>query len=265
MVRFGCCVGAGSLIEGLGGELAATQQAGYDYGELRLRSLAELSDEDFDVVRRIVGEASIEVLSYNIFVPSTIPVTGPHVSVKDVDDYLKRSLTRAHQLGGRCVVFGSSGARNVPEGFDIHRARGQIDEFLKRCEEHAGPREITITIEPLNRKESNIINTVAEALEIAERLNLPHIKVLADCYHMFLEKESFDIIQKAKDWLAHVHISDGDRYFPGHSPGGGMDFSAFFDALKKSGYDGLISTEAKFDDFESEAAVSNAFTRELWE
>ena len=50
---------------------------------------------------------------------------------------------------------------------------------------------------------------------------------------MFLEKESYDIIQKAKDWLVHVHISDGDRYFPGHSPSGGMDFAVFFDALKK--------------------------------
>ncbi len=90
-------------------------------------------------------------------------------------------------------------------------------------------------------------------------------KVLADCYHMFLEKESYDIIHKAKEQLAHVHIADGDRYFPGHSPSGGMDFIVFFDALKKSGYDGLISTEAKFDDFESEAAVSNAFTRKLWE
>ncbi len=265
MVRFGCCVGAEPLVEGLEHGLAAAQRAGYDYGELRLRSLSELSDEDFDVVRRIVEEAPIGVLSYNIFFPSTIPVTGPQVSVKDVEDYLKRSLTRAHQLGGRCVVFGSGGSRNVPEGFDRHRAREQIDELLKRCEEHAGPREIMIAIEPLNRKESNIINTVAEALEIAERLNLPHIKVLADCYHMFQERESYDIIQKAKDWLAHVHIADGDRHFPGHSPGGGLDFAAFFDALKKSGYDGLISTEAKFDDFGSEGAVSNAFTRKLWE
>ena len=265
MVRFGCCVGTEPLVEGLESELGAARRAGYEYGELRLRSLAELSDEDFDVVRRIVEEAPIEVLSYNIFFPSTIPVTGPQVSVKDVDDYLKRSLARALQLGGRCVVFGSSRSRNVPEGFDVHRARGQIDEFLKRCEEHAGPREITIAIEPLNRKESNIINTVAEALEIAERLSLPHIKVLADCYHMFLEKESYDIIHKAKEQLAHVHISDGDRYFPGHCPSGGMDFAVFFDALKNIGYAGLISTEAKFDDFESEAAVSNAFTRELWE
>jgi sugar phosphate isomerase/epimerase len=245
--------------------LAAVKRAGYDYGELRLSSITQLSDEDFNDVRETVEKAPIEVLSFNIFLPSSVPVTGPDVVIEDIDAYLRKSLTRARELGGSCVVFGSSRSRNVPQGYDRRKAEKQIDDFLKRCEEYAAPLGVTIAIEPLNRKESNIINSVAEGLKIAERLDLSHIAVLADCYHMFQEGESLDILQKAKDRLAHVHIADGDRYFPGHSPSGGMDFGAFFDALKKCGYEGLVSTEARFDDFDNEGPLSNAFVRDIWD
>jgi D-psicose/D-tagatose/L-ribulose 3-epimerase len=265
MVRFGCCLGAEPFFETLEQGLATVHRNGYDYAELRLVSIAELSNRDFEAVRKIVERAPIGVPVFNVFLPRTMPLTGPQVPTKTIKAYLKRSLSRAYNLGGGCVVFGSGRARTVPQGFDRDRAQDQIYDFLKLCEEYASPADITIAIEPLNKKESNIINSVAEALQIAQQLSLAHVKVLADSYHMFQEKEPYESLQRLTGWLEHVHIADGDRYYPGHSESGGVDFAAFFRALKDSGYEGLISTEARFEDFDREGAISRTFVRELWE
>ena len=265
MVQFGCCLNAEPMTEKLAEGLALLHASGYDFAELRAAPLASLSDADFGVVARIVERSPIGTPSFNIFVPATLALTGPDVRPDSVEDYLERVLPRVQALGGRVIVFGSGGARRVPEGFPVERARGQLDDFLKMCEEHAGPRGIVIVIEPLNKKETNVINTVAEGLEIADRLRLPHVKVLADCYHMHLEKEPYDVFRRAAKQLAHVHIADGDRTYPGHSDKGGVDFGALFGALKAVGYDGLVSTEARSDDFEAESRTSRAFVREAWE
>ncbi len=265
MVQFGCCLSAEPMTEKLAEGLALLHANGYDFAELRVAPLAALPDADFDAVVRIVERAPIRTPSFNIFIPATLALTGPEVQAGRIEDYLKRVLPRVQALGGRIIVFGSGGARRVPDGFPVERARAQIDDFLRMCEDHAGPLGIVIVIEPLNKKETNIINTVAEGLLIADRLRLPHVKVLADCYHMYLEKEPYDVFRKAAKQLAHVHIADGDRTYPGHSDKGGVDFGALLGALKAAGYDGLISTEAKGDDFAAESKVSRAFVRRIWE
>jgi D-psicose/D-tagatose/L-ribulose 3-epimerase len=265
MVQFGCCLNAEPLVDKLAEGLSLLHGNGYDFVELRVAPLAALSPADFGAVARIVERSPIKAPSFNIFLPGSLSLTGPNVQTAAVRDYLEQVLPRVQALGGRLIVFGSGGARRVPDGFPVDRARRQLDEFLTMCEELAGKRNILIAIEPLNRKETNIINTVAEGFEIADRLGLGHVRLLADCYHMYLEKESYDVFRKVAKQLAHVHIADGDRTYPGHSDKGGVDFAALFRALKDIGYDGLVSTEAKSEDFAGESRASRAFVRGIWE
>src|SRR5690606_29947930 len=119
----------------------------------------------------------------------------------------------------------------------------------------------------LNKTESNIINTVKEAMSLAEEVNLPHIKVLADSYHMVLEKESFTILKQAikDEWLAHVHISDRDRRFPGEINGEeAMDFSKLFRVLQEAKYKGLISAECNAASHVDVSALSLQFVKNTW-
>jgi D-psicose/D-tagatose/L-ribulose 3-epimerase len=265
MASFGCCLNAEPIAQKLQEGLALLHSNGYDFAELRVAPVAALSEAEFEAVRKIIERSPIKTPAFNIFIPAAMALTGPSVRIDQIEDYLKRALPRVQKLGGRVIVFGSGGARKIPEGFPAERAMEQIDRFLRMCEEQAGPLGITIVIEPLNKKETNIIHTVAEGYQIADRLGLPHVKVLADCYHMYLEKESYDVFRKAARLLAHVHIADGDRTYPGHSDKGGVDFGFLLKALKASGYDGLVSTEAKTEDFAAESRASRVFIRRIWE
>ena len=268
MKGFGCCLAIGSFVPQIDGnkneqksiveELKESFEIlsinGYDFAELTVGALANLSEDEYDSVVHELRRSPIPVPIYNSFVPATIPLTGLDVSRQTIEAYLDKSTHRIANAGGRMIIFGSGAARKAPDGFPIETAMEQIQSFLHMCEIRANSLGITIAIEPLNRQETNVINSVDEAVELTRTLGLPHIKVLADSYHMFVENESYNVIDDAAPWLAHVHISDRDRIYPGRlteesrisggingplagaagtGGGPGVDFNSFFTALKR--------------------------------
>ena len=81
------------------------------------------------------------------------------------------------------------------------------------------------------------------------------IKALADLYHIWQENEPMQNIIDAGPWLAHIHIAEPvKRSYPGNDD---FDFTVFFNALKDANYNGRISCECKFDNFNSD--VETAF------
>src|SRR5690606_21284794 len=113
----------------------------------------------------------------------------------------------------------------------------------------ADPLDITIVIEPLNRKESNIINSVLEAMEIAKKVNRKSIKVLADFYHMEEENEPLKNIAIAREYIKHIHVADTGRYSPGT---GIYPYEQFTKYVEMANYNGRISIECSWNDFEIE-------------
>ena len=92
--------------------------------------------------------------------------------------YVEKALKRAKALGVSNVVFGSGGAKNVPEGFPIEQGYEQIVTLLKRIAPVASGYGITIVIEPLRKAECNLINTFEEGCRLAKDVNDPAIRVL---------------------------------------------------------------------------------------
>jgi sugar phosphate isomerase/epimerase len=164
-------------------------------------------------------------------------------------------------VGGRVIVFGSGGARNIPEGFSRERAEAQLVEFLELAAEHVGKNGMKIAIEPLNRSESNVLNSVAEAVELAQRVNRDAIGVLVDFYHLTLEEEPFDHIAAAGSVLIHAHVADSGRLYPGS---GSYPYPAFYGALRGAGYDERISIECNWRDFAGELPRAMRFLRESY-
>ena len=151
----------------------------------------------------------------------------------------------------------------MPEGFDRTAARDQIIEFLRRCAPVAERCGVTITIEPLNRQECNIINSVAEAMEYVNTVKHPHIACLVDTFHLWLEDEPLGHLRDAMGQIRHVHLADRDgRVAPGES--GKADYRPVFSILKAGGYDGLISVEANFPDLAGRGPAVLAFIRQQW-
>jgi sugar phosphate isomerase/epimerase len=174
--------------------------------------------------------------------------------------YTRQALERAQSIGAKIAVFGSGGARQVPDDFPREQAVEQIVTFLNVAADAADQTDLVIAIEPLNRKESNIINSVAEGVEFARQVNRDKIRVLADFYHMDEEAEPLDHIVDYKDWLAHIHVADTGRRAPGL---GQYPYQEFTVALREAGYNGLVSIECRWDDFAAEAPPAVQFLRDV--
>ncbi len=240
-MRFGICTGLNNV-----NRLA---EVGYDYIELGVRSalMPEADETEFQKIREQVAAAPLKPEAYAGFIPGDLRVVGDAVDFPRLSRYVETACRRASEIGGKVIVYGSSGSRNIEEGYSKERALAQIAEFLDMAADHAETHGITIVIEPICMKEGNILRTVADGLTMAKRVNRKGIKVLADLYHVWQENEPIQNIVDAAEWLAHVHIAEPiKRSYPGNDD---FDFTDFFTALKKAGYDGRISCECKFDNF----------------
>ena len=242
--------------------LKTLSDAGCDFFEFGVGMLCPESPKAlFEEFESIIAAFSLKAKCFNSFIPANLKITGPNVDKTSLNDYVAQAAERTSQIGGEVIVFGSGGARGIPEGFSHHQARDQILEFLNSAAQHARQHKVTIAIEPLNRMETNIINSVEEAVQYADEVALPEIKVLVDFYHLMVEKEPFDNIVAAGDQIAHVHVADTDRLYPGS---GQYDYQGFAQSLASAGYKGRISVECNFRDFDKEVPQSIHFLRKIF-
>ncbi|MEM7134560.1 MAG: sugar phosphate isomerase/epimerase family protein [Chloroflexota bacterium] len=253
-MQFGCC----AKIE----QAQAVYSAGFDYLEAGVTSL--VPDEGNNAFAPILAQyqaSPVPVQAFNLFLPKDLKIVGPDVNEERAKTYVMRAVERMEKIGATTAVIGSGGSRSVPDGFSRDEAIQQIVYFLGLVADETDHSSITIAIEPLNKKESNIINSVAEGVSFAKEVNRPSIRVLADFYHMDEDNEPLETLVENKEWLVHIHVADTGRGSPGT---GQYPYTQFVDLLSQAGYDGMVSIECRWNDFESEAEPSVAFLRQVF-
>ena len=236
---------------------------GYDYLELGVASALMPLEDDATYAPQGQQLAALRppVRAFNSFVPAQVRLVGHDVDWGQVEVYARRSVERAITLGAQVIVFGSGGARAVPEGFSRALAWGQLVRFLNICADCAQPHALTIAIEPLNKGECNVINTYLEGVQLARDVSRDEVRVLADIYHFMMDGEPLDDILKEPEWLAHVHLADSHRRWPGS---GSYPLERLFAILREIGYDGMASSECRWgEDYTGETARSLSFLRDL--
>jgi D-psicose/D-tagatose/L-ribulose 3-epimerase len=136
-------------------------------------------------------------------------------------------------------------------------------EQLKRVAQRAADAGVTLGIEPVNRYESNFVNTAEQALELVDEIGAANVVVHLDTYHMNIEETDLAApVRLCGDRLGYVHVGESHRGYLGT---GTVDFPAFFAALEEVRYAGPIT----FESFSS-AVVSEEFAsalavwRDLW-
>jgi sugar phosphate isomerase/epimerase len=190
--------------------------------------------------------AAVPVLAANSFLPRSLPCVGPTADHDRVLAYAAVAFRRANEAGIRVVTFGSAGARHVPDGYPRADADLQFVALLARLGPLARAHDLTVSVEPLQRSESNMINRVSEARRLVAAVQHPNVGVTADLFHMLRESEAAESIREAGSLIRHVHIAEqGDRTPPGHA---GDDFRSYFRALRDIGYNGLVSIECRWQD-----------------
>lgn len=253
-VRLGICTDSANagIVEGLG----------YDFIELGVAELVpEQPESDFAPVRDRLAAAGIKAEALNKFIPKGIMLVGPSPDTARAQSYVEVALARAAQIGTEIVVWGSPHARQVPEGFPVEKALDQLAEigrYMGRVAERFGQ---VIVVEPLDAATTNTIWTVQDGYDLALRVGHPSVKTMADIYQMRKNDEPLEGMAVAGDYLAHVHVSDPDRQSPGNP-----EYLGFYaDAaavLKKMGYTGRVSIEARFKDFAANAKTGLGILKE---
>ncbi len=219
------------------------RSAGWDYLEALVHQYLDASvpDAAWDARARMAGSA-FSIPAANQLVPAHIKITGPDADSHALRAYMQCVVRRAAEVNISTLVFGSGGARNVPDGFDRDQARQQILDFAGVSAGLCGQHGITLVLEPLNRGECNIINSISEAMEYVREIDHPNFQCLLDSYHFWLEDEPLENLAAAMPWIRHVHVADrAGRAAPGES--GGSDYRPLFATLKHGGYDGMITVE----------------------
>ena len=154
-------------------------------------------------------------------------------------------LSEAIQITNALGAGGLAGVVAAPWGvFDpANKAAraGRAAKTLSMLDKVLKDADVTLGIEALNRFESDLTSTAAEACAIARGTGSDRIGVLLDSFHMNIEEKTpSDALRAAGDTLVHYHVSDNDRGVPGS---GHYDFPADSKALRDIGYDGWVVAE----------------------
>lgn len=158
-------------------------------------------------------------------------------------ELLVRCVDLTADMGGSIltgVVYSAIGRRinRLPEEADYVRSASVLREAAR----YAQTRGVTIGIEAINRYETFLINTAAQALYLRELIGEPNVGVHLDAYHMNIEEEDFySATLSAVPHLVHFHLSESHRGVPGR---GTVDWDGIMHALADGGYAGFVGLEA---------------------
>jgi sugar phosphate isomerase/epimerase len=116
-------------------------------------------------------------------------------------------------------------------------------EELTALGHHAASVGATVLLEPLNRYEDHMVNTLETAVSLVREVGLSSVAVTADFYHMNIEETDVAAsLRAAAPHLRHVHLSDSNRREPG---AGHLDWNRMIDVLDGIGYDGWLAVECQ--------------------
>lgn len=250
-MKFGICCAPDAL-----GEparlLNVLAEAGADYVEWGVGATMK-SEAEFDRLRAVVAQAPLKPEAFNGFIPANHRLTGPDIDLQGALDYAGEAMRRCSALGAQVIVLGSGGARRLENDWEPTRGLDQFETFCRELGPRAAEHNVTIAIEPLNKSEDNLVNSVAAGAAIVDAVDHPNIKLLADFYHMFHDDDATDDVAKVGLRLVHTHLADLGRVAPGFAADGEADFVGFFRALNAANYDARCSFEGKTDGLEAQA------------
>ncbi|GHE70233.1 hypothetical protein GCM10018785_43420 [Streptomyces longispororuber] len=179
-------------------------------------------------------------------------VVGPDADHARALEVFRDLCDRGAALGVRVVVLGSGQARGIPAGFPAETALEQFRDFLGRARDTAAALGMTVALEPLNRTETNFVNSCAEARGVLDGLDGHGVRITADCFHIMSEDLSVAAeVSAAGSAIGHAHTSSLPRGSGDFHEGAQKEFVA---SLLAAGYRGGLTVEDDFGDFGREAA-----------
>jgi sugar phosphate isomerase/epimerase len=252
-----------AVAQGQGAAASIRKLAGLGYHgvELAIRDPAAVN---VDEIAEAVRQADLRVPAIGTgqaFGEEGLALTAPDPSVRErTAARLEAQLPVAARFGALLIVGLIHGP--IPSQADRERATEWLLAGLARVSRVAAEHGVRIVIEPINRYESNWLNTVDEVMALIGRLGMDNVGVLPDTFHMNIEERDIvRAIERASPRLWHLHVADSNRRAPGS---GHLAFGEIVACLRTLDYRGVVSAEILQDpSFEAAAAQTIAVMRPL--
>jgi D-psicose/D-tagatose/L-ribulose 3-epimerase len=205
--------------------------------------LMELDAVDPGAIRERAAGAGVELVTSVACAEDTDPSSEDGAVREAARDFLIGCVDATAAMGAAVftgVTYSALGRRLArrPNADDMRRAA----DVLRPVAVHAAERGVRVGIEPVNRYESFLVNTAAQALELRELIGEPGVGVHLDAYHMNIEEDDFRTpVELVAEHLVHFHLSESHRGVPGR---GTVDWEAIMGALGDAGYSGYVGLES---------------------
>lgn len=188
-----------------------------------------------------------------VVMPSAVAHTALFVGDFD-QDRRRRAIDDVKSILSTLPVAGAAGLV-MPNGFAVFstklppftpprsadESRASLVDALRELGRHGEDVGAKVFLEPLNRYEDYLINTLADAVSVVEEVDSPAVAVIADTFHMSIEETDIGAaIRAAGSRIEHVQLGDSGRLEPGN---GHYDWPQTLDALDSIGYDGWLAME----------------------
>ena len=215
---------------------------GFDVIEICIEDPSKLSSDKMVLAAR---EHGLDISICGAF--------GPNRDVSHEDEkirelgiaYLNTCVDLAAEVGSTYVsgpMYSATGKARLLSPAERKQQFNWAVDSLNRVANYAQSRNVGLAIEPLNRFETDLINTVDQGVELCRAVELPNVGLLVDTFHMNIEEKSLSTtIQNAAPYIFHVQVSENDRGTPGK---GQVHWDEFFATLSKINYGGQIVIES---------------------
>ena len=226
--------------ENLGKNIKKISSLGFDGVELAVRDPKYL---DIEKIINMVNEANLEVPAIGTgqaWGEEGLSFSDPDEEIrKKAIDRIIEQINFASHFNAKVIIGLIRGI--VKEGVSREDAEKWTIAGLRKCAEFGLKKNVKLTLEPVNRYESNFINTLQQGAELIDRIGVSNLGLLADTFHMNIEEASiYESFRKFKDYITHIHFADSNRWAPGY---GHLDFQKVVETLKDINYQGYVSAE----------------------
>jgi sugar phosphate isomerase/epimerase len=245
-MRYGYCFGA-DFVDGNENSAKLFDyivNAGYDYIETQLSIVAGFDDEKYAKFKKMLADRNIPCKANFLLFPHSMILAGDDFDIGVIKSHAEKVLSVAADFGSETVVFGNGGSRAVKEGMDKDKVYAQMVEIVAAVDPICGKYGVDVVVEPLNFKETNMINSFMDGVNLIKDAGAKHVGVLCDWYHVRMNDQTADDIIGHESYLKHLHIARPvTRRIPSLEDAT-FEYENFAEVIKKVGYDNKISIEA---------------------
>ena len=231
---------AASLSGDLRSNFASLHSMGYQGVELAVREPALV---DPDTIARLADEYEMSIPAIGTgqaWGEEGLSFTDPDPGIRRLAiERIKSHVPLAARFDAVIIIGLVRGI--LKPGICQGQAMDWLAEALQECCQAAAQQGVRLALEPINRYETTLVNSVDEGLELIQSVDADNFGLLLDTFHMNIEETSLMMsMQACGSRIFHFHVADSNRWYPG---AGHLDFTAIIRTLADLGYPGFISGE----------------------